>query len=51
MEAAKYLKNDGNVDKVVMLSVEGMLDECDARVGPKASEQMSEKKRRGKVRD
>lgn len=30
MEAAKYLKNGGSIDDVVMQSVEGLLDECDA---------------------
>lgn len=31
MQAAKYLKNGGDIDDVVRQSVEGLLDECDAR--------------------
>lgn len=30
MEAAKFLKNGGDIDGVVLQSVEGLLDECDA---------------------
>lgn len=30
MEAAKFLKNGGGIDDVVLQSVEGLLDECDA---------------------
>ena len=30
MEAAKYLKNGGGIDDVILQSVEGLLDECDA---------------------
>ena len=30
VEAAKFLKNGGGIDDVILQSVEGLLDECDA---------------------
>lgn len=43
MSAAKYLKNGGDVDNVILLSVEGMLDECDLKLSPKVPEQKKTK--------
>ena len=43
MEAAKCLKNGGDTDKVMSLSVEGMLDECDSQDGPEISVRQPEK--------
>lgn len=40
MLAAEYLKNGGDMEKVALLSVEGMFDECDAKAFQKDSEQL-----------
>jgi len=43
MEAAECLKNGGDTDKVMLLSVEGMLDECDLQADPEISVRQPEK--------
>lgn len=39
MEAARYLKNGGDIEDMILMSVEGLLDECDAKECPEEPEQ------------